>query len=165
MNGLVKWIRGPSIERFSYVQGCEAPRSSVVNGLKSYILTISWHLIIIRKKKHFLEEWVFNIFSLLTFFVAPCSHCYQSTLVTVTFIGHMFSLSQSEISFYFMTDWWNHPSCRKCRFFAVFDLIIFYQQTYTFYKTHRVKKRKSATKTEKKITTTIRSRPWRPLWL
>jgi hypothetical protein len=85
------------------------------------------------------EFLIFSLYSteVNTFFVAPCSHCYQSTLVTVTFIGHMFSLSQSKISFYFMTDWWNHSSCRKCWFFAVFDLIIFNQQIYTFYKTHQ----------------------------
>ena len=37
------------------------------------------------------------------FFNVPSSHCYQSTIVTVTFIGHMFYLSQSEINFYIIT--------------------------------------------------------------
>jgi len=32
------------------------------------------------------------------FLKAPSSHCYQSTLVTVTFIGQKFSLSQSQIN-------------------------------------------------------------------
>ena len=85
MNGLVKWIRGPSIERFSYVQGCEAPRSSVVNGLKSYILPISWHLIIIRKKNIFLKS-EFLIFSL------------YSTEVNTFFCSAMFSLLPKHIS-------------------------------------------------------------------
>ena len=52
--------------------------------VNSCILAISWQLIIILKKNS--------------------SHCYQSTLVTVTFIAQMFSLSQSEISFDIMAE-------------------------------------------------------------
>jgi len=36
----------------------------------------------------------------MSFKKVPSSHCYQCTLVTVTFIGQMFYLGQSEISFH-----------------------------------------------------------------
>ena len=47
-------------------------RGSGVNCLKSCILAYSWHLIIILKNSEFLK--------------AHHSHCYKSTLVTITFI-------------------------------------------------------------------------------
>ena len=70
MNGLEK------LDQPSCIAMCSNGGRVWVN---SCILAISWQLITILKKNS--------------------SHCYQSTLVTVTFIAQMFSLSQSEISF------------------------------------------------------------------
>ena len=92
MNGLTKQVRGPRIVKLSYIRGCEATRSSVVNGVKYCILAISWHPIIILKKTFF------YILSLLY----RCKSG-QSILVTIMFIGQMFSLRQLEISFHFIT--------------------------------------------------------------
>lgn len=95
MNGLARQVCGPLIVRWSDIQGYQATRSSVVNGVKYCILAIFWHSIIILKKDFF-EQGV-DILSLLY-----RSKSGQHTLVTIMFIGQMFSLSKSEISFHFI---------------------------------------------------------------
>ena len=114
-------------------------RSSEVNSLQSSILAISGYLIIILKLT-FLNR---------KFLKAPSSHCYQSTLVTVSFIGQMFYLSQSEFRFHIITVASNFGIGKTISFaeniasllismwFSTSTPSIFSQWMYTFYKTHR----------------------------
>ena len=118
-----------------------AQRISRVTDIKSCILAIYWHLIIILKNTFFNSE----------FLKVPSSHCYQSILVIVIFIDQMFRLGQSEISFHIImveTNFGvrtresirfaeNIASLLISKWFSTSPLQFISQRIYTFYKTHQ----------------------------
>ena len=81
------------------------------------------------------------------FLKAPLSHCYQSPLITATFIGQLVYLMSNRISLHIITmeskSWnlWNYlfywKHCFFTDFYMVFDPLNFFLTIYMFYKTNQ----------------------------